>query len=76
MFPNELIYKGKDILEERYVTRFKNAKYLHCELKSRIIQGNTIIDKERVQADDLVLEVTAIYHVENGKIQKVYFINQ
>lgn len=47
---------------------------MHFELKSRIVQGNVIIDKEHVQRGGKFTDATVIYHIENGKIQKVYFI--
>ena len=53
---------------------FENTPKLHCELKERIVQGNIIIDKERVQFGDKIVEAVAIYHIENDKIKKVYFI--
>ena len=74
-FPNQLMFKGKDIMRASYSQMFQNTPNLHCELENRIIQGNVVIDEERVQFGDRILEATAIYHIENGKIQKVYFIN-
>ena len=54
---------------------FKDVPDLHCEIKERIIQGNTIIDKESVSGfGSRPVEVTAIYIIENDKIKKVYFI--
>jgi hypothetical protein len=72
-FPNTLIYKGKDAMRAGYTSMFKNTSNLHCELVNRIVQGNTVIDQERVQFGDNILEAVAIYQIENGKIKKVYF---
>jgi hypothetical protein len=47
---------------------------MHFELKSRIVQGTVVIDKEHVQRCGKFTDATVIYHIENGKIQKVYFI--
>ena len=74
-FPDQLMFKGKDIMRTSYSQMFKAMPDLHCELENRIIQGNVVIDEERVQFGDKILEATAIYHIENGKIQKVFFIN-
>lgn len=74
-FPDKLLFKGKDLMRTSYTQMFKNTPNLHCELESRIIQGNVVIDEERVTFGDKIIEATAIYHIENGKIQKVYFIN-
>ncbi|MEK8179837.1 amidohydrolase family protein [Flavobacterium buctense] len=74
-YPNELQSKGKDKMREGYAGMFKSVTNLHCELKARIVQGNIVIDKERVQFGNQFIEAIAIYHIENGKIKKVYFIN-
>ena len=73
-FPNELRYKGKEIMREQYGTMFKNTPNLHCELKNRIVKSNVVIDYERVQFGNQIVEAIAIYHSENGKIKKVYFM--
>ncbi len=73
-YPNTLLYKGKDNMRKRYSKMFENTPKLHCELKERIVQGNIVIDKERVQFGDKIVEAVAIYHIENDKIKKVYFI--
>jgi len=74
-FPDKLMVKGKDLMRASYAQMFQNTPNLHCKLENRIIQGNVVIDEERVQFGEKIIEATAIYHVENGKIQKVYFIN-
>lgn len=73
-YPDQLLYKGKETMRKQYSEMFANTPNLHCELKERIVQGNIVIDKERVQFGDKILEAVAIYHVENKKIRKVYFI--
>lgn len=73
-FPNELESKGKESMRKGYASMFEKVTNLHCELVERIVQGNVVIDKERVQFGDKFLEAVAIYHIENGKIKKVYFI--
>ncbi|MCG1036234.1 amidohydrolase family protein [Polaribacter sargassicola] len=73
-FPNTLNYKGKEKMRKIYGNMFKNITNLHCELKNRIVHGNIVIDKERVQFKNVIREATAIYHIENNKIQKVYFV--
>jgi len=74
VYPNTLLYKGKDTMRTRYSKMFKNIPNLHCELVSRIVQGHVVIDKERVQFTDKIKEATAIYHIENNKIKKVFFV--
>ena len=74
-FPDKLILKGKDEMRKGYEGFFRNTPELHCEIKSRSIQGNYIIDKESVSGiGKIKLEATAIYYISTGKIQKVYFI--
>jgi hypothetical protein len=74
-FPNTLYTKGKQAMRTAYSGLFENAKELHCQLVNRIIQGNTIIDQESVTGvGNAVLKAMAVYIIENGKIQKVYFI--
>lgn len=73
-FPGQLQYKGKEAMRKGYAQMFENTPNLHCELINRMVQGNTVIDQERVQFGDRILEAIAIYHIENGKIQKVYFM--
>lgn len=75
IFPDSLMTKGKDAMRERYDPYFKKYPDLHCEIKERIIQGETIIDKEYVTATGRnPREATAIYKINNHKISRVYFI--
>ena len=62
-------------MRKNYSQMFENTPNLHCELLGRIVQGNIVIDQERVQFGDKIVEAVAIYHVENNKINKVYFID-
>ncbi len=72
---NKLAFKGKDAMRKVYSEIFENTPNLHCELINRIVQGNTIIDKERVQFGEKIIEAVAIYYIENKKIKKIYFVN-
>lgn len=74
MFPEKLLYKGKETMRQQYANMFQQVTNLHCELKSRMIQDNIVIDKERVRFGEQIVEAIAIYHIKNEKIQKVYFI--
>ena len=74
-YPDQLQFKGKDNMRAGYTGMFENVANLHCELKERIVQGNIVIDKERVQFGERIIEAVAIYHIDNNKIKKVYFIN-
>lgn len=73
-FPDKLIMKGKNEMRKNYTQMFNTLPQLHCEIKERIINGNIITDKEIVSGiQKNKIEATAIYHIENNKIKKVYF---
>lgn len=72
-FPDKLQMKGKDAMRKAYQFITQTPE-LHCEIQGRIIQGNVIIDHERVKFGKQTAEAVAIYHIENGKIRKVYFV--
>jgi len=74
-YPDQLITKGKTNMRIGYSQMFQTVPNLHCELKGRLIRGNIVIDQEYVQFGEKILEAIAIYHIENNKIKKVYFIN-
>lgn len=76
VFPNKLISKGKEAMRKSYSAMFEKAPDLHCEIKSRIINGNFVIDKESVSGmqKNGKVEATAIYEIKDNKISKVYFL--
>jgi len=74
-YPDKLVFKGKETMRKNYSKMFENTPNLHCELLGRIVQGNIVIDKERVQFGEKIIEATAIYHIKNNKISKVYFVH-
>ena len=74
-YPDKLLSKGKEIMRKEYSEMFDKIPNLHCELKERIVQGNIVIDKERVRFGNEITEAVAIYHIEDNKIKKVYFIH-
>jgi imidazolonepropionase-like amidohydrolase len=73
-YPNQLQFRGKETMRTGYSKLFENTPNLHCELVDRIVQGNIVIDKERVLFGERIIEAVAIYHIENNKIKKVFFI--
>ena len=73
-YPDLLQFKGKETMRAGYSKMFENTPNLHCELVDRIVQSNIVIDKERVLFGDKIIEAVAIYHIENNKIKKVYFV--
>ena len=75
-FQDKLDNEGKDAMRKIYGPMFERATDLHCKLVNRIVQGNTVIDQEEVifEKGRDPLHAIAIYKIENGKIQEVYFI--
>ncbi|HCN47493.1 MAG TPA: amidohydrolase [Chryseobacterium sp.] len=75
-FPNTLVSKGKEGMRKTYEKLFKNVPDLHCEIKQRIINLNSVIDKESVSGmrPGQKVEATAIYEIKDHKISKVYFL--
>ena len=66
---------GKENLKKSYADFFKENPTNFAALQGRIIQGNYVIDKERVTSDKYEFFGTAIYLVENNLIKKVWFIH-
>ncbi len=74
-FPDKLIGKGKAEMRRNYAEMFASTPELHCEVRNRIVQGNIIIDMEHVFIrKGQVIDGPVIYHIDKGKISKVYFI--
>ncbi len=74
-FPNRLNLKGKASLEKSYGELFKKYPQNYATLLGRIVQGNTVIDQEKVTGrGDNETRATAIYEVQNGLIRRVWFV--
>jgi hypothetical protein len=64
-----------DELRSFYVNERFNLPDLHADLVSRIALGNKVIDYERITGlSDGVVEVVAIYAIENDLIQTIWFL--
>ncbi|MEO1260344.1 MAG: nuclear transport factor 2 family protein [Bacteroidota bacterium] len=71
-------YQGKDKMRENYKDWFGSLNDLNCEIINRISSGDTVIDHEKVtfkrtNGQEGKMEAMAIYKINNGKIQEVYF---
>ena len=76
-YPNELEGKSKDNLREIYINFFEKYPELHCEIVSRMVLGNKVIDHERITGISFIpYEAIAIYEIEDGKIKKVTFVRE
>ena len=73
-FPDELRTTGLDAMRERYGAFFERTPDLHAEITRRIVQGDYVIDHERVTAGGREMTAVAIYQVEGGKITNVWFV--
>ena len=75
--PSSLLASGATAIRERHVARF-NEPNLHGALINRVTLGNTVVDHERVTRTfpegPGVVEVVAIYDVQDGKIRNAWFL--
>lgn len=67
--------EGHEALRNRYEKRFQDP-ILHAKIVNRMVIGNRVIDHENVTVSDSesIVNVIAIYEVENQLIQRVWFI--
>jgi imidazolonepropionase-like amidohydrolase len=74
-YPDKLLGKGKDALRKVYTAVFNKFPALHSELKGRMVQGNVVIDNEKVTGiGNGIIKGVVIYNIENNKIKKVYIV--
>ena len=73
-YPATLFTKGKETMRKVYEGMFKQVSNLYCQVESRIVIGNKIIDKEKVRVGTQTVAAVAVYEVEKGKIKKITFI--
>lgn len=76
-FPGTLLAHGSNQLRERFGLRFKEPN-LHARLLQRIVMGRTVVDHERITRTfpegTGTLEMTMIYEVAGGRIQRAWAI--
>ena len=74
---NKVFGRGKAAIREMYRQVFSKAPELHCQIVNRMVNGNTVIDQEKVTGlNDYPIEGIAIYTIDHDKIVKVTFIHQ
>ncbi len=73
-FPAAPRSKGREEMRKGYAGFFASTTDLNCEIKTRIVIGNKVIDEEYITANGNNFSAVAIYEVENGKISKVTFL--
>jgi hypothetical protein len=77
-FPNELIYIGIQKMKYYYENAWKSNPNQKAIVNERMLLDKTVIDKELVtgRADNIDLNVIAMYTIENNLISKVFFIRE
>lgn len=75
-FPDEFLYKGTDKMRVVYSHAFQHNPDQKAVVSERIVSGNTVVDKEHVtgRSNGAEIDAIVIYKIENGVIDKVYFI--
>ena len=81
MFPDELMFQGKEQLIARYAVMFKALKCIKSTSLNRIVHGHYVIDQELSEScknDPEVVDkrsqLVTTYYVKNGKVSKVMFL--
>lgn len=76
IFPDKLLYTGKDVMRREYSKMFKELPQLHCALLNRITIGDKVIDRELVRVrEGQMMNAVAVYTIRKGKIAEVMFID-
>ncbi|MDX2303431.1 MAG: nuclear transport factor 2 family protein [Microscillaceae bacterium] len=77
MFPEQVLYQGKDQLRASYQSFFENTPDLYCELIDRSVNGNKVKDEIKITRlkKTKPMKTTVMYVVEEGLITKMYFVN-
>ncbi|MEM6893293.1 MAG: nuclear transport factor 2 family protein [Bacteroidota bacterium] len=73
-YPLRSLSTGQDAMRSGYESFFSNTPDLHCDIKTRMVIGNKVIDEEQVTVNGGGFRAVAIYEVENGKISRVTFL--
>jgi hypothetical protein len=75
-FPDTLLAQGAQQIRERHAVRFQEPN-LHGKLIARMAVGTMVVDQEIVTRTfpegTGIVEVIAIYEVEDGLIRKAWF---
>jgi len=75
-FPGKLTMAGKPALEKSYGELFRRFPNNRATVSSRIVQGNHVIDQEKVTGrGPAEVQATAVYEIKEGLIRRVWFIN-
>lgn len=68
--------KGKAQMREMYQF-LKRVPNMHCEVTNRMVQGNVVVDEEKITGvGPKPVFALAVYEIEGQKIKRVYFPKQ
>ena len=73
-FPDKLLGSGHEEMRKVFGALFEKEPGLHAEIMKRIVQGDHVIDHEKVVVGGRDDRQVAIYQVKGGKIINVWFI--
>jgi len=69
------LMKGKEAMRETYSKLFIKYPDLYCQIVSRMVLNNYVIDYENVRfSDSERVKAIAIYEIKDNQIKKVWFI--
>lgn len=76
IFPDALLYKGKEKLRKTYDEFFKSTPNLECSLVERTVNGNKVMEKLNISRQKKTKPMVSniMYIVEDGLITKMYFL--
>ncbi|KZX02166.1 hypothetical protein JL49_01180 [Pseudoalteromonas luteoviolacea] len=76
-----IVFRGKQALVERYGKKFESLSYLNATSMTRMVQGCFLVDHELAESStqpnkeiDNSVKVIAAYEVENDLIKRVTFM--
>jgi uncharacterized protein (TIGR03067 family) len=73
-YPDKELSSGLEAMRKGYGKMFAENPDLKVKIARRIVQGDTVIDKEEVSTSKGEFTATAIYRVKEGKIIEVWFV--
>jgi hypothetical protein len=73
-FPRDTFYVGRETMRRNYEDYLSRVSSSTVEVVSRIVLGNTVIDKELANEEGKLHEQVAIYKIANGTIESMNFI--
>jgi hypothetical protein len=73
-FPDKVLSSGLEGMRKTYGKLFESAPDLKATIAKRIVQGEYVIDHEKVSSGGKNFSAVAVYRVKAGKIIAVWFL--